>query len=53
MSVRQEAVEYYQLVDRARALGIPTSLDDPMSPKTVDGLRDAVALVEATLERLK
>lgn len=39
---RQEARDYYRLCDEAERLGIPTSLDDPRSPKTVQGLRDAV-----------
>lgn len=34
---------YYRLCDEARELGIPTSLDDPRSPKTVDELRGAIA----------
>ena len=38
----QQAVAYYKLCDRARALGIPTSLDDPRSPRTVAALRRAV-----------
>lgn len=37
-----EQRDYYALCDKARSLGIPTSLDDPNSPKTVDALRDAV-----------
>lgn len=39
----QEARDYYRLCAEAEALGIPVSLDDPRSPKTVQGLRDAVA----------
>lgn len=39
----QEQRAYYALCDEARALSIPTSLDDPRSPKTVDALRAAVA----------
>jgi hypothetical protein len=39
-------VAYYRLCDRAAAFGIPTSLDDPASPATVDGLLDAVVLAE-------
>jgi len=38
-----EQQDYYALCERARALGIPTSLDDPRSPRTIDGLREAVA----------
>jgi len=41
-TARQEARDYYRLCDEARALGIPTSLDDPRSPTTVDGLRQAI-----------
>jgi hypothetical protein len=36
------AQEYYALCDEARSLGIPTSLDDERSPRTVEGLRRAV-----------
>jgi len=39
----REARDYYNLCEQAAALGIPTSLDNPASPKTVQGLRDAVA----------
>ena len=42
-ALRNEQRAYYRLCDEARALGIPTSLDDPRSPKTVDELRGAVA----------
>lgn len=41
--LHDEAREYQRLCDEARALGIPTSLDDPRSPRTVAGLRAAVA----------
>ena len=41
-ALRNEQAAYYRLCDEARALGIPTSLDDPRSPKTVDALRAAV-----------
>jgi hypothetical protein len=40
--LRKQAAAYYQLVDRARELGVPTSLDDPRSPKTLAGLGRAV-----------
>lgn len=40
--LRDEARAYYRLCDEARALGIPTSLDDPRSPRTVAELRAAV-----------
>jgi hypothetical protein len=33
---------YYRLCAEADRLGIPTSLDDPRSPRTVAGLRAAV-----------
>jgi hypothetical protein len=42
-ALRNEQAAYYRLCDEARALGIPTSLDDPRSPKTVDALRVAIA----------
>lgn len=35
--------DYYALLDECKRRGIPTSLDDPRSPKTVQGLRDALA----------
>jgi hypothetical protein len=38
-----EARAYYSLCDQARRLGIPVSLDDPRSPKTVAALQQAVA----------
>ncbi len=38
-----EARDYYRLCATAEALGIPTSLDDPGTPRTVQALRDAVA----------
>lgn len=37
----QEARDYYALCDEARAAGIPTSLDDPRTPPTVQALREA------------
>ena len=43
MKQHREARDYYNLCEQAAALGIPTSLDNPASPKTVQGLRDAVA----------
>jgi hypothetical protein len=39
----KEQRAYYRLCDEASAHGIPTSLDDPRSPRTVKGLREAVA----------
>lgn len=43
---RAEAATYYALCDRADALGIPTSLDDPRSPRTVTSLMAHVAAAE-------
>lgn len=40
--LRQEARDYYALVEAARKAGVPTSLDDPRSPTTVAGLRAAI-----------
>lgn len=36
---QQDAREYYALCDEMRALGLPTSLDDPATPDTVEGMR--------------
>ena len=38
-----EQRDYYALCDKAQALGIPTSLDHPDTPRTVAALRKAVA----------
>lgn len=38
---------YYALCDRARAHGIPTSLDDPETPQTVAALLFAVSEADA------
>jgi hypothetical protein len=46
----REAVAYYRLCDEADALGIPTSLDDPRSPKTVPALRAAVRVARDRAE---
>ena len=43
---------YQALLDEARALGIPTSLDDPNSPRTIAGLRAAVAERRASGEEV-
>lgn len=37
------AREYYALCDRAEAKGVPVSLDDPRTPRTVAELRRAAA----------
>lgn len=37
-----EARRYYALCDEARRLGIPTDVEDPLSPKTVEDLERAV-----------
>ncbi len=42
-ALRDEQRAYYLLCDKARKQGIPTSLDDPRSPKTVQALRAAVS----------
>lgn len=46
MTLHDEARAYYALCDRAAALGIPTSLDDPRTPQTVPALRATVAAKE-------
>ena len=43
--LRQEARAYYALVDEAERASVPTDLEDPRSPRTVEGLR--VATVDA------
>ncbi len=37
-----DAWTYYRLCNEAARLGIPMSLDDPRSPRTVAGLAEAV-----------
>lgn len=46
-AIYDEQAAYYRLCTEARKLGIPTSLDDPRSPRTVAGLRDAVLMGSA------
>ena len=41
-TLRKQAEDYYRLCAEAQALGIPTSLDDPRAPTTVDALRQAI-----------
>lgn len=41
-ALRNEQAAYYRLCDEARALGIPTSLDDPRTPRTVADLQAAI-----------
>ena len=43
--LRQKARAYYALVEEAERAGVPVSLEDPRSPRTVVGLRLAVELV--------
>lgn len=43
---------YYALCDQARALGIPTSLDDPRTTKTVAELQAAVDAARLDERRL-
>lgn len=50
-TLRKQARAYFRLCDEARALGVPTSLDDPRSPRTVAGLREAVDEKQRTRER--
>ena len=45
-ALREVARDYYALCDRAERLGVPVSLDDPRTPKTVGALREAVAVRE-------
>jgi len=44
---REEQRAYYRLVEDAAALGIPTSLDDPRTPRTVQELAAAIAALRA------
>lgn len=41
-TLHQQARAYYALCTEARGLGIPVSLDDPRSPRTVSALAKAV-----------
>lgn len=41
-SLVAEQQDYQNVLDQARTLGIPTSLDDPSSPPTVDALRERI-----------
>ena len=34
---------YYALLNKAHTLGIPVSLDDPASPRTIAGIKTAIA----------
>jgi hypothetical protein len=52
MNHYQEQVEHYRLCDEAKSLGIPTSLDDPRAPRTLDGLREAIAVERGKREIL-
>lgn len=40
--IQDEARRYYELCREAERLGVPTSLDDPLAPKTVEALERAV-----------
>ncbi len=42
-----EQVEHQHLCDQARALGVPTSLEDARSPRTITALREAIAKAQA------
>lgn len=48
ISPAEEQRQYQDLLDRARVVGVPTSLDDPASPATVYELRQAVEAAEAS-----
>ena len=39
----KQAQDYYRLCDAAAAKGVPVSLDDPRSPRTVAALRRAAS----------
>ena len=41
-ALREEQEQHYRLVEECKRAGIPTSLDDPRSPRTVEGLRAAL-----------
>lgn len=43
----QEQRDYYALIDEARKLGVPTSLDDPRTPKTVAATVAAIRAVRS------
>lgn len=45
--LQDEARAYYNLCREAERLGVPTSLDHPRTPQTVDALRAAVAEARA------
>lgn len=42
-ALRSEQAEHYRLCDEAARLGLPVSLDDPRAPRTLGGLRAAIA----------
>lgn len=50
--LHREAKAYYALVAEARRRGIPTSLDDPRSPRSVRGLHAQIrrAAIRRSLE---
>jgi hypothetical protein len=45
--IYRDQINYHRLCDEARALGVPTSLDDPRTTRTVWGLRMHVATAKA------
>lgn len=47
----EEIRDYYRLCERAQAVGVPTSLDDPASPRTVAELEEATTSRERELDR--
>lgn len=41
-ALREEQERYYQLVEECKQQGIPVSLDDPRSPRTVQEMLEAL-----------
>jgi len=39
----REQLAYYELLNKAAQLGVPVSLDDPASPRTIAGIKTAIA----------
>lgn len=48
--LRDEAVAYYELCERARTAGVPVSLDDSRTPQTIAALRERVDQAESQLQ---
>lgn len=43
MTQREEQTRYYRLCELAESYGVPTSLDNPESPRTIAALEDAIS----------